>query len=156
MSGPHCQNWPIRHVNFDPATRTVYAVGGSPWYGPAVWKSTDLGESWTHSSQGITYGDDGPKLNTLWSITPAHGALYVGAYPAGLFRSDDGGESFVRVAGLRNHPTCPNWMPGNGGLCLHTIIPHPTDPKQMGWPLRRWAPSIRRMAVRAGSPRTRG
>lgn len=131
VSGPYCENWPIRHVNYDPATRAIYAAGGSDWYGPAVWKSTDMGETWSHSSQGITYGDDGPKINTLWNITPAHGSLYLGADPAGLFRSDDGGQSWVHVEGLTNHPTRPEWMPGGGGLCLHTIVPHPTDPKLM-------------------------
>ncbi|MFZ5816067.1 MAG: WD40/YVTN/BNR-like repeat-containing protein [Bacillota bacterium] len=131
VTGPHCQHWPLRHVNYDPATGAIYAAGGSPWYGPAVWKSTDLGRSWTHSSQGITYGDEGPKLNTLWNVTPAHGALYVGADPAGLFRSGDGGETFAHVTGLRDHPTCPQWAPGNGGMCLHTIVPHPADPRQM-------------------------
>lgn len=131
VRGPFCENWPILHVNFDPTTQTIYAAGGSPWYGAAVWRSRDFGETWSHSSQGLTYGDDGPKLNKLWNVTPAHGALYAGAEPAGLFRSDDGGETFTHVEGLRNHPTCPEWMPGNGGLCLHTIVPHPTDPKQM-------------------------
>lgn len=131
LSGPFCEHWPINHVNYDPATRTIYAAGGSPWYGAAVWRSRDLGQSWSHSSQGLTYGDDGPKLIQLWNVTPAHGALYVGAEPAGLFRSDDGGESFTHVAGLREHPTCSEWQPGNGGLCLHTILPHPSDPKQM-------------------------
>lgn len=131
VRGPFCEAWPILHVNYDPASRSVYAVGGSPWYGAAVWYSRDLGQTWSHSSLGLTYGDAGPKLNRLWNITPAHGALYVGAEPAGLFRSDDGGESWRHVAGLREHPTRPEWQPGNGGLCLHSIVPHPADPRQM-------------------------
>lgn len=131
LSGPFCETWPISHVNYDPATRTIYAAGGSAWYGTAVWRSRDFGQTWTHSSQGITYGDDGPKMNQLWNVTPAHGSIYVGAEPAGLFRSDDGGDTFVHVEGLRKHPTCPEWQPGGGGLCLHTIVPHPTDPRQM-------------------------
>lgn len=131
VRGPFCENWPILHVSYDPASRSIYAAGGSPWYGAAVWRSRDLGETWTHSSQGITYGETGPKLVKLWNVIPVHGSLYVGAEPAGLFRSDDGGETFTHVSGLRDHPTCPEWQPGNGGLCLHTIVPHPTDPQQM-------------------------
>ncbi len=131
VRGPFCDNWPILHINYDPASKAIFAAGGSPWFGSAIWRTTDFGETWTHSSQGLTYGDDGPKLIKPWNVTPAHGSLYVGVEPAGLFRSDDGGETFVHVAGLREHPTCPEWMPGNGGLCLHTIVPHPTDPKQM-------------------------
>lgn len=131
VNGPYCEHWPILHVNYDPATGTIYAAGGSPWYGAAVWRTSDLGATWSHSSQGLSYGEDGQKLIKLWNVTPAHGALYVGAEPAGLFRSTDGGETFMHVAGLRNHPTCPDWQPGAGGLCLHTILPHPTDARQM-------------------------
>ena len=47
-----------------PSTGALLAGGGSPWYGPAVWRSDDLGETWTHSSEGLTYGDDGPKIQT--------------------------------------------------------------------------------------------
>lgn len=131
VRGPFCESWPIYHVNWDPATRSIYAGSGNPWYGAAVWRTRDLGETWAHSSQGITYGDEGPKMEKIWNIAPAHGALYIGVEPAGLFRSDDGGETFTHVEGLRQHPTCAEWQPGNGGLCLHTIVPHPTDPQQM-------------------------
>lgn len=131
IRGPMCNNWPILHVNYDPATESVYAVGGSPWYGPAVWRSRDLGATWDHSSRGLGYGDDGPGIIKLWNVTPAHGSVFVGAEPAGLFRSDDGGESFIHVAGLRDHPTRPDWAPGNGGLCLHSIVAHPADPNRM-------------------------
>ncbi len=32
------------------------------------------------------------------------------------------------AAGLFDHPHRPRWMPGQGGLCLHTILLHPTEP----------------------------
>jgi photosystem II stability/assembly factor-like uncharacterized protein len=48
-----------------------------------------------------------------------------------LFRSDDGGATWQHVSGLTDHPTRPTWQPGNGGLILHTILPHPTDPTRM-------------------------
>lgn len=131
VRGPFCNHWPILHVNYDPATESIYAVGGSPWYHAAVWRSRDLGATWAHSSQGLSCGDGGPGITRLWNVTPAHGALFVGAEPAGLFRSDDAGETFRHVAGLQNHPTRPDWQPGNGDLCLHSIVAHPTDPKRM-------------------------
>ncbi len=84
--------------------------------------------TWTHSSSGLTYGDEAEPIKTIWSLaaTP-DGGLLAGVEPAGLFRSDDGGSTWRHVEGLTNHPTRPTWEPGAGGLILHTIIPHPTD-----------------------------
>ena len=131
LRGPLCEGWPLNHLTADSATGTLYAGGRSFWYGPAVFRSDDLGETWTHSSEGLTYGEDGPKMQTVWTITPVGGALYAGVDPAGLFRSDDRGETWRHVEGLRNHPTRPTWQAGAGGLCLHSIVPHPTDPARM-------------------------
>jgi photosystem II stability/assembly factor-like uncharacterized protein len=131
MRGPLCDGWPIHDLNWDPATGSIYAGGGSPWYGPAVFRSNDLGATWTHSSEGLTYGDDGPKIPTVWNVTPAHGSLFAGVEPAGLFRSDDGGATWRHVQGLREHPSRPGWQPGAGGLICHTIVPHPTDAEKM-------------------------
>ena len=93
--GPLCEGWPIHDLQWDPATGSIYAGGGSPWFGPAVFRSDDLGKTWTHSSEGMTYGDDGDKIPTVWNVTPAHGSIYAGVQPAGLFRSDDGGQDLV-------------------------------------------------------------
>jgi photosystem II stability/assembly factor-like uncharacterized protein len=131
VRGPLCEGWPIHDMTLEPGTGTLFAAGGNEWYGPAVWRSEDLGETWTHSSEGLTYGDEGPKIPTIWNLTPAHGSLYAGVEPAGLFRSDDRGATWGHVEGLRNHPTRPEWQPGAGGLCLHSIVAHPTDPKRM-------------------------
>jgi photosystem II stability/assembly factor-like uncharacterized protein len=131
MSDPACEGWPIHDLSFDTSTGSVYAAGGSSWYGPAVWRSGDLGKSWTHSSEGITYGDDGEKIATIWNVTPAHGSIWAGVEPAGLFRSEDGGATWSHVEGLREHPSQPTWQPGGGGLICHTIVAHPTDPARM-------------------------
>ena len=42
--------------------------------------------------------------------------------PASLFRSQDGGDSWDLVPGISNHDHACKWQPGNGGLCMHTII----------------------------------
>ena len=131
VRGPLCEGWPIHDLSVDPASGSILAAGGSPWYGPAVFRSEDLGETWTHSSEGLTYGDDGPKIPTLWNVTAGHGSIWAGAEPAGLFRSDDDGATWTHVSGLRDHPSRPGWAPGAGGLICHTIVPHPTDPARM-------------------------
>ena len=128
LRGPLCEGWPVHDLIHDPASGAIYAGSGNPWYGPAVWRSNDLGATWTHSSAGLTYGDDGPKVTTIWALATApDGSLLAGVEEAGLFRSTDGGATWTHVEGLTNHPSRPTWGPGAGGLILHTIVPHPTD-----------------------------
>ena len=128
INGPLCGGWPVHDLIEEPGTGAILAGAGSPWFGPAVWRSEDGGATWTHSSAGLTYGDDGPAIPTVWSLAAApDGALLAGVEPAGLFRSDDRGATWHHVRGLTEHPTRPTWGPGAGGLILHTIIPHPTD-----------------------------
>jgi photosystem II stability/assembly factor-like uncharacterized protein len=117
----------MNHVVADPATGTIYGAGGAEWFGPAVWKSTDLGATWTHSSEGLAYAAGEEPIKSVWSLAPANGHLYAGVQPAGLFRSDDGGQSWQHVAGLRDHPTRPEWQPGGAGLILHALVLDPAD-----------------------------
>ncbi len=128
MRGPLCEGWPVHDLIVEPGTGSILAAAGNPWYGPAVWRSDDGGTAWTHSSAGMTYGDESPAVATVWSLaTTPDGALLAGVEPAGLFRSTDAGATWAHVEGLTNHPTRPTWQPGAGGLILHTIVPHPTD-----------------------------
>lgn len=130
VSGPFCGSWPILDMAYDPASNAILAGGGSEWFGQAVWRTTDLGETWTHSSEGLTY-DDETVMNRVWNLTPAHGAIYAGVEPAGLFRSDDGGVTWEHIRGLREHPSRPSWEPGAGGLCCHSVVAHPSDPDRV-------------------------
>ena len=131
LRGPFCDTWPINHIAADPETGIIYAGGGNEWFGPAVWKSTDLGESWTHSSEGLAYPEGETPVKTVWSIAPRNGRIYSGVEPAGLFVSEDKGESWSHVQGLRDHPSREHWQPGGGGLILHSIVPHAADPGQI-------------------------
>ena len=152
LRGPLCEDWPIHDISVEPGTGALLAGGGSPWWGPAVWRSEDLGETWTHSSEGLTYGDDGPKVTTVWNVTATADAIYAGVEPAGLFRSVDRGRTWTHVEGLTAHPSRPEWVAGNGGLILHTIVPHPTDPDACGSGSRPSACSRRGTAARRGPP----
>lgn len=131
LSGPFCETWPMNHVVGDPATGAIYGGGGNEWFGPAVWKSTDLGRSWTHSSEGLAYEAGEQPIKSVWSVAPGPGGLYAGVEPAGLFRSRDGGQTWRHVAGLRDHPSRQEWQPGGGGLILHSLVPHPGDARQI-------------------------
>ncbi len=130
IRGPFCETWPIHHF-IRAADGTLYAAGGNAWYGPSVWRSTDDGLTWTQSSRGLTYGEGGPKVTAIWHLAASNGTLYAGVEPAGLFRSDDGGDSWTHVESLRAHPSQPHWEPGAGGLILHSIALHPSDPQRM-------------------------
>ena len=129
--GPFCETWPIHHVVGDPRDGAIYGAGGNEWFGPAVWKSTDGGARWTHSSHGLAYAAGETPIKAAWSVALAHGRLYAGVEPAGLFVSDDGGASFEPVQGLRDHPSRPDWQPGGAGLILHSIVLDPDDPQRI-------------------------
>jgi photosystem II stability/assembly factor-like uncharacterized protein len=131
LRGPYCETWPMNHVVADAATGTIYGGGGNEWFGPAVWKSEDLGQSWTHSSEGLKYAEGEEPIKAVWSLAPSARGLYAGVQPAGLFLSGDAGQSWRPVEGLRNHPTRPKWNPGGAGLILHSLVPHPRDPRQI-------------------------
>ena len=47
--------------------------------------------------------------------------------PVALFRSEDGGETFELVRALWDHPSREQWVPGGGGLAVHTVITDPRD-----------------------------
>ncbi len=131
VSPPLCEHWPVMHANYDPATGSILAGAKSDWFGHAVWRSTDMGATWTHSSEGLQNAEGEPPVTAVWNITPANGVLYAGVDPGGLFKSTDGGETWSEMRGLRNAPGREYWMEGGAGLILHTIVPHPTDPAKM-------------------------
>ncbi len=131
MRGPFCACWPINHVIGDTASGRIYAGGGGEWFGPAVWQTSDFGETWSHSSAGLEYDEGETPVKSVWSLARSNGTLHVGVEPAGLFRSHDDGQSFIHVDGLQKHPSREHWAPGAGGLILHSLVPHPDDPDQM-------------------------
>lgn len=131
LRGPFCETWPMNHVIADPTSGAIYGGGGNEWFGPAVWGSTDLGATWTHSSDGLTYLPGEDAIKSVWSLAPRAGRLYAGVEPAGLFASDDCGLSWTHIAGLRSHPSRTSWQPGGGGLILHSLVPHPEDEDQL-------------------------
>jgi photosystem II stability/assembly factor-like uncharacterized protein len=133
LRGPFAEAMPIQHLAWDAPRGVILGAAGSPWYGPLVWRSSDLGATWTSSSEGLTYGEgeDEEAVTRVWNITSVGDTLYAGVEPAGLFRSADGGLTWTHVEGLRAHPTRPHWQPGAGGLMAHSIVPHPSDPQRM-------------------------
>jgi len=74
------------------------------------------------------------EFKRVWHMEPSltdANTVYAGVEDAALFKSTDGGESWAELSGLRGHGTGPNWQPGAGGMCLHTIILDPSDPNRI-------------------------
>ena len=70
--GPYCEGWPVYHAVYDPEAGTIFAAAASEWHGSAVWRSSDLGETWEHSSEGIAY-EDGRRLSKVSNVSASHG-----------------------------------------------------------------------------------
>jgi BNR/Asp-box repeat len=74
------------------------------------------------------------EFKRVWHLEPSlndPNTVYAGVEDAALFRSTDGGENWHELPGLRGHGTGPNWQPGAGGMCLHTIILDPSNPQRI-------------------------
>ena len=72
------------------------------------------------------------EFKRVWHLEPSltdPDTVYAGVEDAALFRSTDGGQTWQELAGLRGHGTGPQWQPGAGGMCLHTILLDPKNPE---------------------------
>jgi len=137
VSGPHFGGWDIYHLKGSPVDpNRLYASQSSGWFGQVVHRSDDGGETWTTVGNEFVYdGTPHPwEFNRVWHLEPSltdPDTIYAGVEDAALFRSADGGQTWQELAGLRGHGTGPDWQPGAGGLCLHTIILDPSNPERI-------------------------
>ncbi len=145
VSGPHFAGWEIYHVNGSPADpNRLWASQTSGWFGQVVQRSDDGGRTWSPQPGTFTYeGEVGPhqyydgtlrpwEFTRVWHFEPSPtdpDTAYAGVEDAALFRTTDGGASWQELPALRQHRTGPDWSPGAGGMCLHTII---LDPQRAG------------------------
>ena len=123
----------VEYAMRDPRTGRYLASVTSWFYGPKIWVTDDPTGEW-EQAEGTTLPEGDEKaLERIWVIAPgeADGVLYAGGDPGPLFESRDGGLTWALNRGLWDHPTRPDWNPGNGGLCLHTIAPWPGDPSKL-------------------------
>ena len=135
VRGPFCEGWPVYHAIYDADSGTIFAAAASEWHGSAVWRSPDLGETWEHSSEGLTYGEGRDlNLSKVSGVSAAHGRLLVGAEAAGVFESTDGGKTFSLKSTLDGQPGREAWNVASnqppGHLGMPAILPHPDDPKR--------------------------
>lgn len=130
IDGPLFKGWKVTASARDEHGRVLLATS-SFVYGAAIQISDDL-TNWRQAEQGPAWPDgSGRKLNQIWTINAEHNRYYLGVDEAGLFSSDDRGESWQPVDSLNEHPTRSGWQPGAGGLCLHSILIDPTSPDRI-------------------------
>ena len=147
VAGPHFGGWEIYHVAGSPADPDrVYAAQSTAWFGQLIQRSDDGGVTWQPAGKEFLYdGDPGThqyydgtqvpwEFKRVWHLEPSLSdpdLVYAGIEDAGFFRTTDGGSTWLELPGLRAHGTGPSWGPGAGGLCLHTILQHPTNPQRL-------------------------
>ena len=139
MSGPHFPGESVYALAYDERggrRRTLAATRSFHW-GSTIRTSDDYGATWSGPErQTVRFPEQsGLSLVQVWQITPGPkdepDLLWAGVEPSALFESRDGGDSWTPVEGLLSHEHRPKWTPGGGGLCLHTILPDPSNRQRM-------------------------
>jgi hypothetical protein len=150
---PHRQSWSLHgpeflghianHVVVDPRDGRMLAGMATGHLGPTVFRSDDLGRTWTEATVPPAFHSGEPLARSLKStfwLTPGHanqpGMWYLGGSPQGLFRTADGGDTWAPVDGWNDHPmwtTWAEWPDQNtpDGSMLHSINVDPRDPDHM-------------------------
>lgn len=146
VAGPYFAGWEMYHLKGSPADpNRIYASQSSGWFGQLIQRSNDGGKTWEpvgnkfayEGSTGTHQWFDGTQhpwaFKRVWHLEPSPtdpDTVYAGVEDAALFRSTDGGLTWRELPGLRaakGHL----WQPGAGGLCLHTILLDPANPKRI-------------------------
>jgi hypothetical protein len=147
VTGPYFGGWEMYHIKGSPADpNRIYASQSSGWFGQTMQRSDDGGRTWVPVGNKFVYdgvpgthqwydGTPHPwEFKRVWHLEPSFtdpDLVYAGIEDAAMFRSTDGGMNWSEMPGLRGHGSGPRWQPGAGGLCLHTILLDPSDPKRM-------------------------
>ena len=138
VGGPYFHGHNIYALAYDcrQGRQRIWASTQNYW-GTFLRSSDDFGKSWTNPQQAPVRfpADTGTSLKNIWQVTVGPreqpDVLYCGTEPAALFESRDAGETWTLNRGLFDHPHRARWMPGNGGLALHTIVLDPSDENRM-------------------------
>jgi photosystem II stability/assembly factor-like uncharacterized protein len=146
VDGPYFPGWEVYHVAGSPVDPDrLWASQSGGWFGQQIQRSDDGGASWEPVGNEFAYdGDPGThqwydgtprpwKFTRVWHLEPSpsdRDVVWAGVEDAALFRSTDAGASWHELPALRAYKG-PQWSPGAGGMCLHTIKFDPTDADRM-------------------------
>lgn len=143
IEGPHFLGSETNHLASDPRHRRSWLLAAKTGHlGPTVFRSADGGRHWSEARRPPAFpkvpeGQDGPAVDRVFCLAPGHagqpGVWWAGAVPHGLFRSEDGGETWELVAGFSHYLAGlrakePNrFFPTPGGAITHSILVDPRD-----------------------------
>jgi len=138
VAGPYFHGHAVYSLAYDSRKERhrLWASTSSFW-GTFLRSSDDFGKTWTNPlAANVKFPEDcGASLKNIWQVCLGRDTepdtMYCGVEPAALFVSHDAGLTWTLVRGLFNHPHRPRWKPGNGGLCLHTIVLDPANRERM-------------------------
>lgn len=146
VSGPHFAGWEIYHINGSPADpNRLYASQSTGWFGQLIQRSNDGGKTWEPVGNKFEYdgrpgthqwydGTQHPwEFKRVWQLQPSFtdpDTVFAGVEDAALFRTQDGGQTWQELPGLRSAKG-NLWAPGAGGMCLHTILQDSGNPNRM-------------------------
>ncbi|QID16460.1 glycosyl hydrolase [Nitrogeniibacter mangrovi] len=143
--GPHFLGHIINHLVLDPRDgRTLLAAAKTGHLGPTIFRSADLGAHWQEAARPPAFaaaadGSGRSVDHTFW-LTPGHAdeadTWYAGTAPQGLFRSDDGGDTWTPFSCINDDADYRRWMGSfqdgtPDGPKLHSILVDPRDPKHL-------------------------
>jgi len=152
VKGPFFAGWEIYHMKGSPVNPDrLYASQSSGWSGQVMQRSDDGGKTWAVVGNKFAYdgvpgthqwydGTPHPwEFKRVWHLEPSlidAETVFAGVEDAALFKSTDGAATWEELSGLRGHGVgtdtlAPQWQPGAGGMCLHTIILDPTNAERM-------------------------
>ncbi|MCB9778782.1 MAG: hypothetical protein H6742_09485 [Alphaproteobacteria bacterium] len=132
------EDFPGVEVEFacrDPRDGTLWGALHHGHWGPKLHRKRPGGE-WEELTSPAYPDDTGAALEHLWVVQPGHadrpGQLWIGTNPGGLFRSDDGGDSWTLVRSLWDHPSREKWFGGGRDSAgIHSIVVDPRDPDHL-------------------------
>ncbi len=138
VGGPYFHGSAVYAMAYDSrqGRHRIWASTQSYW-GTLLRSSDDFGKSWTNPQEATIRfpADTGLSLKNIWQITLGRpdepDVLYCGVEPAALFETRDDGQTWALMRGLFDHPHRPRWVPGAGGLALHSILLDPADKQRM-------------------------